>query len=115
MTDHTDVLKALVGHLRGVALVLNSTANEAAISRKAPARYSELTDRIRNPKPGDLVAEVSSFLGGELNDLNAVGHLVEIKQEPGETQKTFIKTLDGRVVEWTNCHFLGLPDTMPRD
>jgi hypothetical protein len=115
MEKHREDLKVLVGRLRGVALLFQSTALEASTNRKVPVEYLALIERIQKPEIGDLVAEVTSFLGGEIEDLNSVGYLVEVvKQSADAPGKTFIKSLDGRLIEWINCRFIGLPESMPR-
>jgi hypothetical protein len=74
-----------------------------------------------NPKPGDLVLEVSAltWVRKESPHTDCLGRMVlkrsefvPHKDEPGgyHDNFTYIETLDGRLFRWSNCRFIKLPE-----
>lgn len=76
-----------------------------------------------NPRPGDLVIEVSNLAWRERKgDLGSgLGRMVLKRSEfvpftesegGYHDEFTYIETLDGRLERWSNCEFLRLPEAM---
>lgn len=75
--------------------------------------------RMGDPKPGDLVLEMSSL--NQQPAINRLGRLISVEKEPypdwdeseGEAPSRdvwTIKTLDGRMFRWENCRFCVVPE-----
>jgi hypothetical protein len=113
------------GELRGLAEDLRRAIDLGfglALSSRAPA-YGGRWRRLQEPRPGDLVAEVSTLYRD--NAIDAVGRLTRVQQDPvdygegadpwdeaaeGRPHPTetvyYIRTLDGREMRWTNAKFV---------
>src|SRR5581483_7686406 len=80
----------------------------SCLCSQAPARR-EIAERMRNPKAGDLVVEVTTLLR-DLDDLCNIGRLVKVEQVEREnpTLKRDVWTIelvfkDGVQITWENC------------
>jgi hypothetical protein len=84
-------------------------------------RELTLAGRIRHPKPGDLVVEISKYD----NDPDGIGWLVahgrapyELDAPPGSPTREVwdLRPLSGRgeggVMRWENADFVALPDSI---
>lgn len=114
MTDVTNIPLSLIGHLRGTAHAFHITALAASMHQGKGQVYYDLRERIEKPALGSLVAEISSYRthGSNNDNPDAVGYLLEMDGDTPEG-RVKVRTLDGREVEWTNCHFVGVPDRLP--
>lgn len=72
------------------------------------AAQNEQYKLMSTPRVGDLVMEVSTIRRRK-NAIDGVGILMKISpKQPSGFKKWTIKTLDGRKMVWTNCHFIKL-------
>ncbi len=110
-----------------MAKAIRSMAHNAyrhTLVSDAPRAVVAAHKRMTNPRPGDLVCEIST-ISCESRDLEAVGYLQSVTQEPvgfddpnftwdeklegcpRPTEEVFnILTLDGRASRWTNAQFI---------
>lgn len=88
-------------------------ALEAAVNVGQPApAVAALAERMHNPRPGDLVMEVTSF--GPF-DPDSIGRLLRVETSP--TDHTFVTRWvteplgrPGQEQGWQNAEFVALPD-----
>lgn len=95
------------------------------VGNQAPA-IKRYFDRVRNPEPGDLVVETSTFYARDLRGYGhvAVGTLVERKIEslvyeedgfepdPYEEEAWYVTPFTGgETIRWTNAEFIAIPST----
>ncbi len=91
-----------------------------------PPMLNKLFDELKNPKPGDLVMEVTTHRMKSMNPIEGIGTLVKITREPiftreraiengyGENEEIpeeevwTIKLVfgDGRELRWKNASFI---------
>jgi hypothetical protein len=90
------------------------TAINASWGQGPGGLYYDISQNIKQPKIGDLVAEISLIGLGNDDNPNSVGYLLEMSGNR-PVGKVKIRTLDGREVTWTNHRFIGLPLTWPEE
>lgn len=80
----------------------------STLNGDAPPLAGELRQRMRSPKPGDLVIEISGFGGF---DPDGVGRLVSVEGEPPDYERFVVAPLHKPDVEqgWQNSTFIALP------
>ena len=101
MTDDPAELLYYAGH------ALWSRAN---VGSPAPAT-AQLRKRMRHPRPGDLVIEISGF--GRTFDPDSVGRLVRIEHADDLDLTRYVVAPLGRPGEeqgWQNAEFVAVPD-----
>lgn len=100
---------------------------DAVLVGSGPPCVHEFRKRMTQIEPGALVIETST-IGMADRDLDAVGYLLEVTQEPvifgdpyfvwneadeGRPHPTeaihYIQTLDGRRYRWSNARFISVP------
>jgi hypothetical protein len=114
VSEHQETLAALAASAYGLY--------SACCIGNPPPFVARLREALRNPRPGDLVLEITSFRRAD--DLSShVGELVRIAEEPcmppGEWDEAvegrpvpmervqYVRTLDGsREVRWVNAEFI---------
>jgi hypothetical protein len=99
MTREDSYLLAIVGR----------ELHRSTLAGNAPPMITELRERMRNPRPGDLVLEISRF-GGMMPDRfdpDSIGRLVRI-----ESDRWVIEPLHAPGTEqgWRNAEFVAIPD-----
>ena len=79
-----------------------------------PQFVREYHNRIRNPMPGDLVLEITSWRRRDVDIMDSVGRLEKVAHDESGNQIYTIQTLDDRQVTWSNATLIVIAEQMNR-
>jgi len=124
MSEKVKQLEALAKAIRNITY----NAHGATLIGPEIPVVQRLGNRMNDIKIGDLIVEISTIWMQQRSDLDGLGYLIRIEQEPVDfgpraepwdekeegqphpTERcTYIKTLDGREFRWTNASFIAAP------
>lgn len=107
--------EALVEHVYNLGRILWSSALQ--VGQDPPQSKVMLRDRMGNPRPGDLVVEITSSRPSQMFDPDSVGRLLRTEGPSDFPRRWVIEPLlrPGEEQGWTNATFVAIPDEARED
>ena len=82
----------------------------ATLAGNAAPAVQQLGQRMRNPRPGDLVLEVSSWLGFDPDSIGRLKRVTGNVSDGSDVWHVEPLSKPGHEVTWGNVEFVSLPD-----
>jgi hypothetical protein len=107
--------EALVEHIYNLGRILWSSALQ--VGQDPSQAKVMLRDRMFNPRPGDLVVEITSRRSSQAFDPDSVGRLLRTEGPSNSPSRWVVEPLlrPGEEQGWTNATFVAIPDEARED